>query len=58
MTLLTKTTKGEVFGDAQVHGKAPIRLQEAAGFHTGFSCLQMLQPLRVIVGRLLRHQIV
>lgn len=56
MALLTKNTKGEVFADAGVNGKAPIRLQEAAGFHAGFSCLQMLQPLRVIVGSLLRHQ--
>lgn len=55
MTLLTKNTRGEVFGDARVHGKASIGLQEAAGFHPGFSLLEILQPLRVIVGSMLRH---
>lgn len=33
--------EGGNFGAAEVHGKAPIRLQEAAGFHQGFGCLQM-----------------
>lgn len=38
--MLTQNTKGEIFGAAEVHGKAPIGLLEAAGFHQGFGCLQ------------------
>lgn len=31
----------EPFGAAEVHGKAPVGLQEAAGVHRGVRCLQM-----------------